>query len=159
MMHTLSALLLVALLSAPAFAQAPPAAAMIPGPSSASAEKMIAAARAKATQMGVAVSCVVVDMHGDIVAALRMDGAAFLTVTVAQGKARTSAFFGQPSGSMGERGAALQSIGSAAGQTLLTVQGALPIVQNNRRVGAMGCSGATSQQDEDSARAGIAAGQ
>jgi uncharacterized protein GlcG (DUF336 family) len=88
-----------------------------------------------------------------------MDGAAFLTVTVAQGKARTSAFFGQPSGSMGERGAALQSIGSAAGQTLLTVQGALPIVQNNRRVGAMGCSGATSQQDEDSARAGIAAGQ
>ncbi len=158
-MHTVSALLLVALLSVPVFAQAPPAAAPIPGPSSASAEKMIAGARAKATEMGVAVSCVVVDMHGDIVAALRMDGAAFLTVTVAQGKARTSAFFGQPSGSMGERGAALQAIGTAAGQALLTVQGALPVVQNNRRVGAMGCSGATSQQDEDSARAGIAAGQ
>ena len=69
------------------------------------------------------------------------------------------AFFGQPSGSMGQRGAVLQTIGSAAGQTVLAMKGALPLVQNNRRVGAMGCCGATSQQDEDSARAGIAAGQ
>jgi uncharacterized protein GlcG (DUF336 family) len=154
----LLAALLVVLVS-PVFGQTPPApAAPVPGPSLASAERMLAAAKAKAMEMGVGLTCVVVDAHGDLVAASRMDGVAFLTVTVAQGKARTSAFFGQPSGAMGERGPALQAIGAAAGQTLLTVQGALPIVQGGRRVGAMGCSGASSQQDEDAARAGIAAG-
>lgn len=148
------------LLGVPAAAQTPPAApAAVPGPTLASDEKMLAAARAKAAELGVAVSCVVVDVHGDLVAAARMDGAGFLTVTVAHGKARTSALFGQPSGALGERGAVLQSIGAAAGQTVLPVQGALPIVQGGKRVGAIGCSGATSQQDEDSARAGMAAAQ
>jgi uncharacterized protein GlcG (DUF336 family) len=140
-----------------AFAQAPPAAAPVPRPSLASADRMLAAARMKATEMGVAVSCVVVDTRGDIVAAARMDGVPFLTIEVAKGKATTSAMFGQPSGAMGERGAVLQTIGSAAGVTMLAVQGALPIVEQNRRVGAIGCSGATSQQDEDSARAGLMA--
>src|SRR5262245_2523428 len=84
-----------------AVAQTPPPAASVPGPTLASAEKMLTAARAKATEMGVNLTCVVVDVHGDLVAAARMDGVLALTVDVAQGKARTSAFFGQPSGGMG----------------------------------------------------------
>jgi len=137
----------------------PPSAAAVPGPSLANAEKMLAAARAKAMEMGVGVSCAVVDVHGDLVAAARMDGVGFLTVTVAQGKARTSAFTGQPSGGLGERGALFQSVGSAAGQTLLTIQGAVPIVQGGKRLGGIGCSGATSQQDDEAARAGLMASQ
>jgi len=148
------------LMSATARAQTPPpAAAAIPAPALASAEKMLAAARAKAMEMGIGVSCAVVDVHGDLVAAARMDGVAFLTITVAQGKARTSAFTGQPSGGLGERGAGFQAIGSAAGQSVLTVQGAVPIVQSGKRVGGIGCSGGSGQQDEDAARAGLTAGQ
>ncbi len=36
--------------------------------------------------------------------------------------------------------------------TLLTVQGALPIVRENRRISGIGSSGAAAQQDEDAAR-------
>ena len=150
-------------MSAPALAQTPqtppPAAASIPGPTLASAEKMLAAARAKATDMGISLACVVVDIHGDLVAAARMDGTGFVTIAVAQGKARTSALTGQPSGGLGERGANFAAIGGAIGQTLVTVQGAVPIVQGGRRVGGIGCSGAQAQQDEDAARAGLMAGQ
>jgi uncharacterized protein GlcG (DUF336 family) len=40
---------------------------------------------------------------------------------------------------------------------LLPVQGAVPIIRNNQIHGAIGCSGATSQQDEDAAKAALAA--
>lgn len=138
----------------------PPApAAPIPAPSSASAEKMIGAARTKASELGINLACVVVDARADLVASLRMDGATFLNMAVAHAKARASAFFGQPSGAFGERGAVLANIGAAADQTMLTVQGALPIVVNNRRVGAIGCSGGPAAQDEEAARAGLNAAQ
>ena len=154
---------LTILMSAPALAQTPqtppPAAAGIPGPTLASAEKMLAAARAKATELGIGLSCAVVDIHGDLVAAARMDGVGFLTMAVAQGKARTSALTGQPSGGLGERGAGFQAIGGAIGQTVLTVQGAVPIVQGGKRVGGIGCSGGPAEQDEAAARAGLLAGQ
>ena len=160
MLQRLSILVLALQTAVPVGAQTPPpSAAAVPAPPLASAEKMLAAARAKAMEMGVGLSCAVVDVHGDLVAAARMDGVGFLTVTVAQGKARTSAFTGQPSGGLGERGGLFQAVGSAAGQTLLAIQGAVPIVQGGKRVGGIGCSGAASQQDEDAARAGLMAGQ
>jgi uncharacterized protein GlcG (DUF336 family) len=36
-------------------------------------------------------------------------------------------------------------------------QGAMPLIRNNQRHGAIGCSGGTGQQDEDGAKAGAAA--
>ena len=42
---------------------------------------------------------------------------------------------------------------------MLFLQGAVPIMKNGQLVGAMGCSGAASQQDEDAAKAGLAAMQ
>ena len=144
---------------APQTPAAPAPVASIPRPTLANAQRMLTAAYAKATELRIGLSCVVVDVRGDVVAAMRMDGVPFLTIDVARGKATTSALFGQPSGAMGERGPALQSIGASAGLTLLTVQGGLPVVNNNQRLGGIGCSGAASQQDEDAARAGLAAGQ
>ena len=144
----------------PAFAQTPPPPpAPTPRPSLANVQKMLAAAQAKATEMKVGLSCVVVDVRGDLVAAQRMDGVPFLTVEVAKGKATMSAMFGQPSGAMGDRGPALQAVGASAGLNMLAAQGAVPLMMNNQRVGAIGCSGAASQQDEDAAKAGAAAGQ
>ena len=40
---------------------------------------------------------------------------------------------------------------------MVPAQGALPIIQSGQIVGAIGGSGGTSQQDEDCARAGMAA--
>lgn len=143
-------------------AQAPPPSApsaAIPGPTLASAEQMLNGARAKAMELGIKLSCAVVDVHGDLVAAARMDGAAFLSMTVAQGKARTSALTGQPSGAFGDRGANFQAAAAAAGVTALTVQGAVPIVLGGTRVGGIGCSGGLATQDEEAARAGLMSAQ
>lgn len=142
---------------APAPPAAPPAAALVPRPSLASAERMLDAARAKAVADRVELSCAVVDARGDLVAAFRMDGASFLTMEVARAKATTSAVTGQPSGGFGERGAQISNAGNIAGVAMLAVQGALPVVQDNRRVGGIGCSGAAAQVDEDAARAGLGA--
>jgi uncharacterized protein GlcG (DUF336 family) len=137
----------------------PPPAAAIPGPTLASAEQMLSGARAKAMELGVKLACAVVDVRGDLVAAFRMDGADFLTITVAQAKARTSALTGRPSGGFGDRGVLFQGVATLAGVTALAAQGAVPIVRGGTRIGGIGCSGGVSAQDEQAASAGLNSAQ
>ena len=128
------------------------------GPSLAEAKDALAAAEAEAVEMGIGLTCAVVDSRGALVALARMDNARYFTADVAVGKARASAAFGAPSG-------ALTNVGSLGlgtvieGGGMLFLQGAVPIMKNGQLVGAMGCSGAASQQDEDAANAGVAAMQ
>lgn len=138
-----------------AAAPAPPA--PTPGPTMADALKALEAARAAAVKLNVNLSCAVVDSRGDLVALTRMDGARFFTTDVARGKAQVSAMFGQPSGNLAQFGQQpfFNNLNSAAQGRLFPVQGALPISKNNQIMGAIGCSGATAQQDEDAARAGL----
>ena len=137
-------------------AAAPPA--PTPGPTMAEALKALEAARAAAVKIGVNLSCAVVDSRGDLVALARMDGARFYTTDVARGKALASALFGQPSGNLAAFGSTpmFQNFNTAAQGRLYPVQGALPISRNNQTIGAMGCSGASAQQDEDSVRSALA---
>jgi uncharacterized protein GlcG (DUF336 family) len=117
----------------------------------------LAAARDAAVGLGVRLSCAVVDSRGDLVALARMDGARFYTTDVARGKAALSAMFGQPSGNLASFAAspAFQSFNEAAQAPLYAFQGALPIERDGETIGAMGCSGASSQQDEDAVRAAL----
>lgn len=164
---TLTALALTLVASAPGFAQQPaapaatPAAppAAVPGPTLAQALKAMELARAAADRLNVKLSCVVVDSRGDLVAVTRMDGARYYTTDVARGKALTSATFGRPSGEMVQFGSTpmFQNFNTAAQGRLYPIQGALPIQKANATVGAMGCSGAAAQQDEDAVRAALAA--
>ena len=139
--------------AAPATPNAP-----VPGPTFAEAQKALASSWAAADKMSVKVSCAVVDSRGDLIALGRMDGARFLTTDVARGKALTSALFGQPSGALGQFGTSpfFQNLNTAAQGRIYPIQGAVPIVRNNQVLGAIGCSGATAQQDEDAAKAGLA---
>lgn len=138
-------------------AAAPPA--PIPGPTLAQALKAMDLAKAAADKINVKLSCVVVDSRGDLVAVARMDGARYYTTDVARGKALTSATFGRPSAEMIQFGSTpmFQNFNTAAQGRLYPIQGALPIQKNNQTIGAMGCSGASSQQDEDAVRAALAA--
>ena len=138
-------------------AAAPPA--PVPGPTLSEALKAMDLARAAADKISVKLSCVVVDSRGDLVAVTRMDGARFYTTDVARGKALTSALFGQPSGNMAQFGSTpmFQNFNTAAQGRLYPIQGALPIQKANQTLGAMGCSGASAQQDEDAVRAALAA--
>jgi uncharacterized protein GlcG (DUF336 family) len=125
----------------------------------AEALKALEMARAAAAKANLNLSCAVVDSRGDLVALTRMDGARFFTTDVARGKAQVSALFGQPSGNLAQFGAtpAFSNFNATAQGRLFPIQGALPIMRNNQVAGAVGCSGASSQQDEDAAKAGLAA--
>jgi glc operon protein GlcG len=126
------------------------------GPTLADAKKMLAAAQAAATKMGIGLSCVVLDSRGSVVALERMDNAPYFTADVARGKAVVTAAFGAPSGALASL--ATSGIGSVLPGPIppLFLQGAVPIMKTNQRLGAIGCSGGQSQQDEDAAKAGAA---
>ena len=133
-------------------------ATMVTGPSLAEAQQALAATEAAANEMGVGLTCAVVDSRGALVALARMDSASYFTADVAVGKARASAAFRAPSGTL----ARLRELGVAnvlEGGPMLFVQGAVPIMKEGQSAGAIGCSGASAQQDEDAANAGIAAMQ
>lgn len=119
------------------------------------ANRMIAAAKAKADEIGVSLSIAVCDGGGTLLAFNRMAGASAITATVAQGKAAASAGFGRASGTLQADSPVIQAVISATGGRMLPAQGAVPIRQNGELVGAIGASGASSQQDEDCAQAGL----
>ncbi len=143
--------------AAPAGAQQRGAPAAPPGPTTAQAMAALAAAQEAAEAAGVSLSCAVVDSRGDMIALARMDGARFYTTDVAHGKARMSALFGQPSADMADFGnsPAFQSFNETMPGPLYAFQGALPIMRNGELIGAMGCSGAASQVDEDAVRSAL----
>ena len=147
----------VVFFAAPAVAQQRGAPTAPPGPTAAQAMAALAAAQEAAEALGVSLSCAVVDSRGDMIALARMDGARFYTTDVARGKARMSAMFGQPSGDMADFGNSLafQSFNETIPGPLYAFQGALPIMRDGELIGAMGCSGAASQVDEDAVRSAL----
>ncbi len=125
----------------------------------AQAEKALQAAKAKAQQMNVKISIAVVDPRGDPVAALRMDGANYLTYDNARGKAFAAAIFGRPSGELTARAdnPVFRSVLIREAGRIIPGQGAVPIKRGDQVIGAIGASGGTSQEDEDASAAGAAA--
>lgn len=134
----------------------PPKPAAIPRPTLEAAQKALGAALASARSQGVALSCAVVDVRGDLVALVRMDDAAFQTAAIAQGKAMSSAMFGRPSADLARMGASpfFASLNASMGNHMIPAQGAVPILHDDRVIGAIGCSGGAPQQDETAAKAG-----
>ena len=121
--------------------------------------QLIEAARADAAQRSLRLSIAVVDARGDLLAVARMPDANPPTADTAIGKAMAAAFFGQPSAALAARSSSpiFQSLQLETGGRLRFFQGALPIVRGGVVVGAIGASGATAQQDEDAAKAALAA--
>jgi glc operon protein GlcG len=151
------ALALVIVSAVQALAQTPTVPAP-PGPTLEEARKALAAAVATATKAGVAISCAVVDSRGDLIALNRMDNARFITTDIARGKALAAAIFGRPSGSLDQMANSpwFQNLNSSAQGRLYPAQGGVPILRNQQPYGAIACSGATGQLDEESANAGLA---
>jgi uncharacterized protein GlcG (DUF336 family) len=125
----------------------------------ATAERIVKASIAKAEQMGVKLSIAVVDEAGNLVHLSRMDGAIFLSPQIATGKAFISAAWRTSSAEIEKRAMSsppfFASVGTMTGGRAVPRQGGLPIMMDGRCVGAIGASGASSQEDEDAVRAGI----
>lgn len=103
----------------------------------------------------------VYDQHGNLKRYSRMDGVQAASIDIAHIKARTSATLPAPTGGLYDfaYGDPEASPGPIAFLPDITVlQGGVPIMtESGAHLGGVGVSGATSQQDEDCANAGIAA--
>ncbi len=103
---------------------------------------------------------VVLDGGGNLVAAEREDGCAPLRFPVAQGKAYAALGIGVASGVLGvrnaERTAFVASVAAASQGHFVAVAGGVPILnEHNCVIGAVGVSGASSDEDQQAAIAGI----
>jgi len=117
------------------------------------ADSWIRKACAKATQLGVKVSVVVVDAGGNPVALARMDGANIISPDIARGKAYTAIAFKSHSKEMAERmkdrPAAGLGLTQASGNRIVLLPGGVLAKKGEEIVGAIGVSGATSDQDHE----------
>ena len=119
------------------------------------AHAIVTAAKLEAVRNDWKVSVAVVDEGGYLLHLERMDGATLPRPEIATMKARTAALSRVPTKFLEdvtkERAATLMFPGR------LPVQGGLPIVYEGECLGAVGVSGVQSPQDEQIARAGLAA--
>jgi uncharacterized protein GlcG (DUF336 family) len=124
------------------------------------AQRMIEAAEDKARQIGVAMNIAVVDESGILKAFSRMDGAALLSVQIAQDKAYTAVGFGMPTHGWFDfiKDDPPLAAGAAPGiDRLVIFGGGYPITVDGVVVGAIGVSGGHYSQDQEVAEAGLAA--
>lgn len=123
------------------------------------AARATAAAVAKAREIGVRINVAVCDSAGNLAAFLRMPGAFVQSIDIAIDKAYTAAGFGFPTGAWMQvvEGNEGMKLGFSARPRLVVFGGGLPIRINDQLVGGVGVSGASEAQDEDCARAALAA--
>ncbi len=124
------------------------------------ADLILQASRAKATELGIAVSVVVMDSGGNLKALARMDGAWLGSIDVAIKKAKTSVLFEMESQTVWQFSS---PNGPAHGiestnDGLVTFAGGIPIKTKGGKLwGGIGVSGGTVEQDQEIARAGVTA--
>lgn len=117
------------------------------------AKTIAAAAEAEAINSKLNVVIAIVDDGGHLIYLQRLDGAPTGSIDVAIGKARTSAAFKRPTSifdKMANTRPALSTIPNA-----VFLEGGVPVLVNGQVVGAVGVSGASSQQDAQIAEVGI----
>jgi len=124
------------------------------------AQRIIAAAEAKAREMGHPFVIAICDESGVLKAFSRMDGAALLSVQVAQDKAYTAVGFGLSTDGWHEfiKNDPPLAAGAVGGiDRLVVFGGGYPIKAGDVVVGAIGVSGGHYSQDMEVAEAGLTA--
>jgi uncharacterized protein GlcG (DUF336 family) len=121
----------------------------------ADARKMMAACIAEADKNDWEVTIAIVDDAGILVSLERMDGAPTISATVAPDKAKASALTKMPTKFWEERVKERPAFANFPAGSL--IEGAVPVIYDGECVGAIGVSGVQSSQDEQIARAGVAA--
>jgi uncharacterized protein GlcG (DUF336 family) len=113
------------------------------------AMQMVHAAHAEAEGIDLAITAVVVDESGRLVALGRMDSARPITVDIAMNKAYTAASFQQSTDELKNVAgqAWFQSLIVSSNGRVTAGGGAIPIVEAGQVVGAMAVAGGTDEQD------------
>lgn len=125
------------------------------------ARALVDAAFKAAESKGYLICAMVVDENGHFVYGGKMDGTKFVAPDIARAKAYASVAFRNSTGAI-EKAAESKPVFYSGvqeifGGRLVVGQGAVPIWEDNRLVGALGISGAASHEDEEVAVAAVAA--
>ena len=121
------------------------------------ARKMVAAAEAEAERNHWRGVVAVVDDGGWIILLERMDHAALTAgVELAAGKARSAALFKKPTEAL-EQAINQGRYAAITARGFIEMQGGLPVVVDGEVIGGIGASFATPEEDEQIAKAGLAA--
>ena len=114
-----------------------------------------AAAEAKKHNWKLAIS--VVDPNGDLVFFQKMDGTQIASVGISQGKARTAARYRRETRLFFNAMETGHPYVGTLDPTLVASPGGFPLMEGGKLIGAIGCSGATGDQDAVACKAGTAA--
>ena len=122
---------------------------------------MVRNAHNHAAQLDIAVTAVVVDPSGRMIALGRMDKARPITVDMALNKAYTAASFQQQTKELAAVAGQtwFQSLVVSSNGRIMPGGGALPIVEGGIVVGAVAVAGGTDDQDQKCAEVALAAYQ
>jgi uncharacterized protein GlcG (DUF336 family) len=124
----------------------------------ASAQALVTAAVEHAKTIGIAISVVVADSAGNVIASARMDDAPLGAMRLATDKAYTAALWQIPSGDLrvsSQPGGDDWGVTSTEGGRVVVYEGGLPVFTDNGLAGAVGVSGGTGAQDAECAQTAI----
>jgi glc operon protein GlcG len=122
------------------------------------AKKSVAAAVAEASKNNFKMAVAITDVGGELVYFEKMDGTQTASVQIAIDKARSAVLFKRPTKLLedalaeGGRGLRFLQLRGAVG-----VEGGIPLVADEKIIGAIGVSGGTNTQDGQCAQAGATA--
>jgi glc operon protein GlcG len=128
--------------------------------SHADAQRALAAIQSELEQRGRAAVITVVDVHGELIALLRLDGAPFPSITIAANKAWTAARERKPSKELGQAARdAVTGFDMAyfGDSRYIGWGGGLPVIVEGQVVGAVGVSGLPESEDIELAQLGVQA--
>ena len=120
------------------------------------AQAVAQAAMAEAAKRGWQINIAVVDSGANLVTFLRMDGAQLASIAISEHKARVAVKFRRPTKAFED---AVQKAGLNYVLTLddiVASRGGIPLIEDGRIIGAIGCSGGTGSQDEAACAAAAA---
>jgi glc operon protein GlcG len=112
------------------------------------AQSLIQAAAAEALKKGWSMNIAVVDSGANLVAFLRMDGAQLASISVAEHKARTAAKYRRPTKAFEDAVQKSDYKYVLSLDDVIASRGGIPLIEDGKLIGAIGCSGGTGSQDE-----------
>lgn len=120
------------------------------------AQAAIQAAIGEANRRGWQLNVAVVDSGANLVAFARMDGAQYASVAIAQHKARAAVNYRRPTRVFEDAVQKSHSLYVLSLDGVIASRGGIPLVEDGKIIGAIGCSGGAGSQDEVACTAGAA---
>lgn len=120
------------------------------------AQSLIDAAVAEATKRGWSMNVAVLDSGANLVAFLRMDGALLASIPIAEHKARAAVKYRRPTKAFEDAVQKYDFKYVLSLDDVIASRGGIPLIEDGKLIGAVGCSGGTGSQDEATCTAAAA---